>query len=255
MRLRAHWACAAAIAALAISNTAAGSYPAGVWVKVQDVVFEPASGTATSVQIHGAVMLYDGSIGGSYYGYAEPALGYLYYECPKGSEATCASEWADVNGNISEPLDVCVGLGDQKVPTGTLRAPGAPVQDPDAYPIAMGVLPGFTPCKVLSSFLLSQPDGGAGSGGEAGAAGGGGVAGEPATGGATSSGGTSSGGSASNTGGASPETGGSAGAPSGADSDHDGGCTIARAGTTSALGLGLVGIALLGARRLRRRER
>lgn len=213
------------------ASGAAASYPAGVWVKVQNVVLEPNASAPTKIQIHGAAMLYDKSSGTSYSGYSEPALGYLYYSCPSGQEATCVSEWKDVEKNIAAGADVCVGLGDQSLPTGSLRSPSATPASPDAYPIAMGVLSGYTPCKVLESFLLGQPD--AGTGG-AGGSGGGGSAGQ-STGGAAGSGGAASGGTASG------------GASSGGSSEDDGGCSVSGAGSPRfawALALGAAAFAL-----------
>src|SRR5689334_19895706 len=94
------------------AGSAKASYPAGVWVKVQKVELEPDATAPTKVKIHGAAMLYDNSTGTSYYGYTEPAFGILYYECPKADQQTCIDEWTDVQKNIAEPQDVCVGLGD-----------------------------------------------------------------------------------------------------------------------------------------------
>ena len=104
------------------ASDASASLPAGVWVKVKKVVLEPSATAPTKIQIHGAAMLYDKSTGTSYAGYTEPAFGFLYYSCPSGQEKTCVSEWADVEKNIKEKDDVCIGLGDQSLPTGSLRA-------------------------------------------------------------------------------------------------------------------------------------
>lgn len=267
---------AAALAAIGLSAaTAQASYPTGVWLKAQKVVNE-----GTKVQIHGAIMLYDGSTNTSYYGYTEPAFGFLYYECPKGQEGTCTQEWADIAKNVTETNDICVGFGDQKQSPGTLRPPGSAPGTPDAYPLSMGVVGGWTPCQVLQTFLLSAPDGGAGgsagaagsagagggaagnpgSGGSAGSAGsgtGGGAAGNPGSGGSgtggSGTGGSGTGGSA--TGGTGAGTGGSgSGAKSGSDSGDDGGCSLASTPASHAP-LWLGALALLGVGLTRRRAR
>ncbi|MFO0568899.1 MAG: MYXO-CTERM sorting domain-containing protein [Polyangiaceae bacterium] len=262
------------------ASSALASAPAGVWVKVQKVTYEPNSTSPTKIQIHGAAMLYDKSTGTSYTGYTEPALGYLYYECPVGSEKTCINEWVDVEKNASQGNDVCVGLGDQTLPTGTLRSSGSTPKNPDKYPIANGVLQGFTPCQVIEKFLLGQPDGGtdggsggtSGSGGSSstggaagsgsgGASGGGGSSGAAGSGsGGASSGGASSGGASSggaSSGGASSGGASSGGASTGGkaggdDSDDGGGCSLSEAPPTKsslAWALGALGAAFFLRRR------
>jgi MYXO-CTERM domain-containing protein len=233
--------------------SAKASYPAGVWVKVQKVELEPDATSPTKVKIHGAAMMFDGSTGTAYQGYTEPALGLLYYECPKGQEATCVDEWTDVQKNISEPTNVCVGLGDQKIPTGTLNPPNSNPTASDAYPIAMGVLEGFLPCSVIEQFLLGQPD--SGTGGEAGSTGTGGSSGGSSTGGSSSggssSGGTSSGGTSS--GGSSSGGTSSGGTSGGGDSaEDDGGCSMSPGPAGGGLALLLLG-ALGLVSRMRRR--
>jgi MYXO-CTERM domain-containing protein len=261
-----------AVAVLLASRQAAASYPAGVWVKVQSVVFEPNAAAPERIQVHGAIMVYDGKTQAPYLGYTGPALGFMYYDCPAGDEATCASEWADIVTNINAPPAECVGLGDQKIATGTLRAPGATAVQPDAYPIAMGVLPGFTPCQIIADFLASGPGAG-GAGGEAGSPGSGGSS--PGSGGTTSgSGGTSSGsgGTTSSSGGTSSGSGGTSSGSGGAggkgqatggtgtasanSADDSGSCSIAAPATPrSHFGLlGSAGLAMLLLGRARRRR-
>lgn len=259
------------------ATDAAASLPAGVWVKVKKVVFEPNATSPTKIQIHGAAMLYDKSTGTSYAGYTEPAFGYLYYSCPSGQEKTCVSEWADVEKNIKDLDDVCIGLGDQSLPTGSLRAPNATPVTPDVYPIALGVLTGFTPCQAIDKFLSSQPDGG--TGGAGGTGGTAGTGGSTSTGGAAGSGGTTSSGGSTSTGGTAGAGGGAAGSSgsggassggassggassggasgsagkSGSDSDDDGGCSVASPTRDAGLAWLLSGLGVAFA--LRRRQR
>ena len=187
------------------ATLAHASLPAGVWVKVQSVTFEPNESAPTRIRIAGAVLLYKGPSDVSYLdAYTPPALGYLYYECPSGDGAQCLLEWPEIQKNIVAPPEKCVGLGSQSIPTGTLRRLGATPANPDAYPIAMGVVDGYTPCQALADFLKTQPDGGigGGTGGVSGAggatAGAGGAVhssgGASATGGASAAGGASAGG-------------------------------------------------------------
>jgi MYXO-CTERM domain-containing protein len=157
------------LAAVSISMLAAGvaeaSYPAGVWVKARGVEFEPSAAAPMRIRIHGAAMMYDGSTTNRFWGYAEPARGVLYYECPAGQLATCQDEWKDIVANINAPLEVCVGLGDQSQPTGRLRRSEEPPGTADAYPIHMGILQGFTPCEMIGQLLSQQVDAGSGAGG------------------------------------------------------------------------------------------
>lgn len=238
MRIHACWAAAALLGGLFTAKAAEASYPAGVWVKPQKVVVEKTN--PARIQIHGAAMVYDGSTNTTYYGYTEPGLGYLYYECPANQSSTCAQEWADVEKNVNAPANECVGLGDQKVPTGTLRTPGTPLGKADAYPIAMGVLPGYVPCEILASFLAGEPDAGIGTGG--------GAAGSPASGG--------SGGAPIGTGGTSAGTGGKSTAGSGnqalGESGSDGGCSLTSAPASAGWSLAaLLGLLAIGIRRAR----
>ena len=221
---------ACAIAALLgvalFSVDAVASAPAGVWAKVQKVVYAPDKANATRVQVHGAIMLFDGSSGAArpYPGYTPPALGYVYYECPSGQVETCRQEWSDIEANISAPATTCVGFGMNSLPTGTLRQPDSAATSPDAYPIQNGVASGFSPCQVLAQFLSAN---------EGGAGGAGGAGGEASTGGA----GASSGGKPANTGGTETSTAGTDAGPGGAGANSGGKSTVSgSAGTGAAKG-------------------
>lgn len=177
MQQRKALAAAALLGLGLVSSNALASAPAGVWVKVQQVVYEPNAASPTRVQVHGALMLFDGSSddGRPYAHYTLPALGYVYYECPAGQAETCRQEWSDLEANIAKPENECVGFGWDSLPTGTLRQPGSAVANPDVYPIQNGVSSGFSPCQVLAQFLSSNPGGAGGAGGAASSAGAGGT--------------------------------------------------------------------------------
>jgi hypothetical protein len=244
-----HWGALLAGAAigLGVASPASASYPAGVWVRAQSVTFEPDEANAQRIRIDGAIMLYTGGGNGPYPGYTSPALGYLYYECPQGQEATCKLEWQDIKNSIAKPPEECVGLGDQSIPTGSLRASATPATNPDAYPIAMGVLQGFTPCKVLADFLAAQtPDaGGTGGSGSTGAAG--------STGPSGSTGAASTGAGNGTTG--SNGAGGSGGSGGGKTPEQDGGCSIQEARSAGLGGAVVSAIGLAAALVLRRARR
>ncbi|MEZ4225840.1 MAG: hypothetical protein R3B13_33110 [Polyangiaceae bacterium] len=259
------------LSALALTLGAAeavASYPVAVWVKARKVELEPDAKSPTRVRIHGAAMLYDKSATGTAYGgYTDPAWGFLYYECPKGDEATCVSEWADIEKNIKDTDDICVGFGSQTQNPGTLHPWGSKaLYKTDVYPISMGVVTGYTPCIAIENFIKTNGEpgsagaggagGGAGSAGSAGAggsgtAGGAGSAGTPGTAGSAGSpGGGGSSGSASSGGtnsGSSGAGGGSSTAgTSGGDSSDDGGCSISGAPAVPTAFFWLTALSALG---------
>jgi hypothetical protein len=271
-------AAASLLAVALVSANAFASDPAGVWVKVQEVVYAPDAIDPTHVQVHGALMLYDGDVAEArpYPGYTSPALGYMYYRCPDGQAETCRQEWRDLEANIAEPDSECIGFGMMSLPTGTLRKPGTEAESPDVYPIQNGVSPGFSPCQAIANYLSEQTSaGGAGGVGGATASGGtdtdtggtpastgdAGSAGEAPTNGSSGSvaigtgkgGATAGGRTGSGTG--DPET--PAVATKAADSgDQVAGCSVAATGAASLFGLGAaLGIGALAlARRSRRRK-
>lgn len=171
---------AALLGAILVPAKAQASAPAGVWVKVQEIVYAPDATSPTHVQIHGALMVYDGNLEAPrpYLGYTSPDLGYMYYRCPEGQAEVCRQEWSDLEANIAKPDTECLGFGDMTLPTGTLREPGEAPQNPDAYPIQNGVSPGFSPCQAIADFLVDEATGG-GAGGAGGAASSGGASSSP----------------------------------------------------------------------------
>jgi len=175
-------AAAALLGVALVSTQAFASVPAGVWVKVQEVVYAPSAENPTHVQVHGALMLFDGKVDGGqpYPGYTSPALGYMYYECPAGQAEVCRQEWSDLEANIAKPAAECLGFGQQTLPTGTLRQPDSKAEKPDVYPIQSGVSAGYVPCQAIATFMSEQGvggDGGIPSGGT-----GSSMGGKPATG-------------------------------------------------------------------------
>jgi hypothetical protein len=217
---------AAALLGLAlVPANALASAPAGVWVKVQKVVYEPNATSPTRVQVHGALMLFDGKEDASrpYARYTSPAWGYMYYECPAAQAETCRQEWTDLEANIEKADNVCAGFGVDTLPTGTLRQPGSTVEKPDTYPIQIGVSAGFSPCQAIAQFLSSNQGGAGGTGGATSSGGtgistgGAGGKGPSAGGAGSSTGGTSETGSGAKSGGAGTGVGSGGEAASGSD--------------------------------------
>jgi hypothetical protein len=229
MQQRKAFAAAALLGLTLVPANALASVPAGVWAKVQQVVYTPNATSPTRVQVHGALMLFDNSSDPSrpYPRYTSPAFGYVYYECPEGQAETCRQEWSDLEANIAKPEDVCVGFGQDSLPTGTLRQPASTVESPDTYPIQNGVASGYSPCQAIAQFLSSNQGGAGGAGG------------------AASSGGK--GGTGPTAGGTGPNTGGTAGTDKGGtdkggtDRGGSSGVTdggVGPGGETSAIGSG-----------------
>jgi len=215
MKQRKAFAAAALFGSALLPANAWASEPAGVWVKVRQVIYTPNATSPTRVQVHGALMLFDGSSDPNrpYPRYTSPALGYMYYECPEGQAETCRQEWSDLEANIDKPATVCVGFGRDSLPTGTLRQPASTVESPDAYPIQNGVASGYSPCQVIAQFLSSNPGGAGGAGGAASSGGKGGTGPSPGGTGPTAGG----------TGGTGPTAGGTGGADKGGTGPTTGG--------------------------------
>jgi hypothetical protein len=266
MRFR-NWAALAGFLSIsAIAGVASASSPFGVWAKVEKVVVEKSDGGPNRIQIHGVFMLFVSADAGTFLEqYTPPAHGVMYFECPAGQTAICEDEWADIEKSIAAGPRKCVGFGAQLTAPGTLHAPGAPLGNPDPYPIHNGVNPdGVLVCEYLADFIAAEADGGSGG---AGGAGGSGTAGTSSggtggsgsvadaaagTGGASGTGGTGSAGTAGS-GGTAGKTGSAGSAGSG---DEEDGCALAQGrvgswGALSALGAAL----LLALGRARRKAR
>jgi hypothetical protein len=236
------------------SSEASASFPVAVWTHVDKVVLDnPAD--PTTIEIHGTFMLHTGETSTKYFGFSEPAKGYLYYTCPAGQKAICQMEWADLQKNIGKPVTECAGFGGDMSATGTLRQSCDPPSKPDIYPIAMGVVGGFSPCQVIGEFLTANPgnDGCGGAGGGSSSSSSGNTTTSSAGNTTTGSAGNTTTGSAGNTttGSAGNTTGGSSG---GSNSEGFGGCTIEAAREGAGLG-GLALAAAFGGLALRRKPR
>lgn len=167
----------------AFPSVAAASAPAGVWGLVEKVTVDPA--VPDQARIDGVFMVAGEKPDFAMYtGYSVPAHGFMYYECPKGQDKLCTIEWEDLT-SASLSGNNCRGWGDNQLPdNGSVRATGSPQDEPDAWPLGMGVVQGFTPCDALHAWVKENPL-------EAGTTGDpGGTAGEPASTGSGGEGGT-----------------------------------------------------------------
>ena len=150
----------AALATLAAAPTVHASFPAGVWGLVDSVTFEPDPKNPTMVRIDGIFMVANLPPDFPQYpGYAEPKPGYMYYKCADKQLATCVMEWQEL-AKVAGTDNRCRGWGDSSLPAnGTVRAGPQQPLNPDLYPIAMGILMGFTPCEALKDWEANNAGG------------------------------------------------------------------------------------------------
>jgi hypothetical protein len=134
----------AAVCAIAVAGApVAASGIAGVYCIVQKVVMAPSETAPTTVQVWGACALAKGGMAYSTPDayepgwYTEPFRGYLYYTAPKGREAVCAREWADLKSVAG--TGAIVAFGAVGLDNGRMRWPDYKPENPDPYPVHMGV--------------------------------------------------------------------------------------------------------------------
>lgn len=155
---RFHYAPLALVAALTcLVGTARASSPVGVWSLVDEVTLEPNGEDPTRVRIDGVFMVANVQPDfADYSGYSVPRSGYMYYSCAEKQLAVCVMEWNELLGVAGTP-DNCRGWGSNQLPdNGSVRAPLDPAADPDEYPIAQGIAPGFTPCEALRKWQMEH---------------------------------------------------------------------------------------------------
>ena len=111
------------------------SDPVGAYCLISKVVLEPNDTEPLQIQIWGAFAMTSGERGDGY----QPAVaGYLYYACPKGQDAVCQKEWADLK-SVAGKLQG-VGIGGRFKDMGRVRSANQTPASPDPYPIQMGVM-------------------------------------------------------------------------------------------------------------------
>ncbi len=166
-RLRLIPALAALVTLTALGGSAHASFPAGVWGLVEKVDIQPdaMNDGLTMVRIDGLFIVANQKPDfAAYPGYGEPQAGYMYYKCEGKAVTVCETEWKELAAVVGSENN-CRGWGDNSVPNnGSVRTGPQPPQNPDTYPLAMGVLMGFSPCEALKAWEVEFP--GTTSGGE-----------------------------------------------------------------------------------------
>ena len=149
---------AAVLTTLGLASVASASAPAGVWSRVDQVTLDPNMKDPI-VRIDGVFMVANQKPDfPDYPGYSVPQYGYMLYNCaiPK-EQPMCLMQWDELKA-IAGTEDNCRGWGDSaQLDNGSVRPAKDPELKPDAYPIAIGVTPGGTPCAALKAWQLENP--------------------------------------------------------------------------------------------------
>jgi MYXO-CTERM domain-containing protein len=120
----------------ALSGAASAGFTESTVAAVHAVSWEPSKDAPARFRIDGVFSLLDWTSGALAWG--EPLTGTMYFECPAGHEATCASHWSSIEARIhaGEP---CVAFGRFDQPHGSVRALEEPLSDPDPWEIQSGL--------------------------------------------------------------------------------------------------------------------
>lgn len=132
------------------------SDPVGIYALVDQVVFEPNETHPERIQIRGAFAIAEG------YGYTykNAERGYLYYKLNPDKPKACRNEWADLKSVAG--TGQIVAFGSRYGEKGTLRKKDAKPENPDAYPVAMGLTKvkeekDYEPLKQLAKLRDTGP--------------------------------------------------------------------------------------------------
>src|SRR6266536_3619679 len=115
------------------AGRALASDPVGIYALVDKVVFEPNATQPERVQIWGAFAIAEG------YGYTykKAERGFLYYKVNPDNSTACRNEWNDLKSVAG--TGQIVAFGSRYKEKGTLRTKEAKAENPDVYPVAMGL--------------------------------------------------------------------------------------------------------------------
>ena len=138
------------------AGRALASDPVGIYALVDKVVFEPNETYPERIQIWGAFAIAEG------YGYtyknAEP--GYLYYKVNSEKPTACRNEWTDLK-TVAGTGQI-VAFGSRHGEKGALRKKETKPENPDVYPVAMGLTKvkerdDYEPLKQLAKLRDATP--------------------------------------------------------------------------------------------------
>jgi len=138
------------------ASNALASDPVGIYGFVEKVVFEPSETNPERVQLWGAFAIAEG------YGYTykNAERGYLYYKLDSEKTGACRNEWLDLKSVAG--TGQIVAFGSRYGEKGTLRKKDAKPENPDMYPLAMGLKKireekDYEPLKQLAKLREAKP--------------------------------------------------------------------------------------------------
>jgi len=135
---------------------ALASDPVGIYALVDKVVIEPNEANPERIQVWGAFAIAEGY--GSTYKNAE--RGYLYYKVNSDKSTACLKEWNDLKSVAG--TGQIVAFGSRHGEKGKLRKKEAKPENPDVYPVAMGLTKvkeekDYEPLNQLSKLRGTKP--------------------------------------------------------------------------------------------------
>ena len=138
------------------AGRALASDPVGIYALVDKVVFEPNETNPERLQVWGAFAIAEG------YGYTykNAERGYLYYKANSDKPTACRNEWSDLK-TVAGSGQI-VAFGSRYGEKGTLRKKETKPENPDLYPVAMGLTKvkeknDYEPLKQLAKLRDATP--------------------------------------------------------------------------------------------------
>ena len=138
------------------AGRALASDPVGIYAVVDKVVFEPNETSPERIQVWGAFAIAEGSG----YTYKNAERGYLYYKVNSEKATACRNEWADLKSVAG--TGQIVAFGSRYGEKGKLRKKDSKAENPDVYPVAMGLTKvkdkdDYEPLKQLAKLRDATP--------------------------------------------------------------------------------------------------
>jgi len=138
------------------AGRALASDPVGIYALVDKVVFEPSETNPERIQVWGAFAIAEG------YGYTykNAERGYLYYKANSEKPTACRNEWTDLK-TVAGTGQI-VAFGSRYGEKGKLRKKETKAENPDVYPVAMGLTKvkerdDYEPLKQLAKLRDAAP--------------------------------------------------------------------------------------------------
>ncbi len=138
------------------AGRALASDPVGIYALVDKVVFEPNETNPERIQVWGAFAIAEG------YGYTykNAERGYLYYKANSEKPTACRNEWTDLKAVAG--TGQIVAFASRYVEKGKLRRKETKPENPDVYPVAMGLTKvkeerDYEPLKQLAKLRDATP--------------------------------------------------------------------------------------------------